>query len=88
MRVRAIIVSLLGLLIAESCYAYSPKQIEFYAKQLSPRKNTCVQRARIAKEVAERDGWATRYIHEVNSRGRHRALALIDKTGKVWEILH
>ena len=76
------------MLLAQTAYAYTPKQIEFYAKQRSPKKNTCVERARIAKELALKDGWQARYIHEVNARGRHRALALIDKTGKTWEILH
>lgn len=75
------------MFLAETAYAYTPKQIEFYAKQRYPKAATCKERARVAKEIAEKDGWRTWFIHEVNSRGRHRALGM-EKNGVVVEILH
>ena len=78
---------LITLLLTTPSYAYHPKQIESYAKRVYPKKNTCVLRSQIAKEVAEADGYTCQYgIVQTGSQTYHSFLKL-EKDGKHYEIL-
>ena len=75
------------VLLCSTAYAYHPKQIESYAKRVYPKKNTCVLRSQIAKEVAEADGYTCQYGIVQTGPQTYHSYLIMEKDGKHYEIL-
>lgn len=75
------------LLITTPAHAYHPKQIEHYVNRVYRQEGGCALRSKLAKEVAEKDGYVCEYgVDEVRPRVYHSYL-IMEKDGKRYEIL-
>ena len=77
----------IGLLVSTPAHAYHPKQIEHYVNRVYRQEGGCALRSKLAKEVAEADGYTCQYaIIQTGSQTYHSYLKM-EKDGKRYEIL-
>ena len=74
------------ILLTTNAHAYHPKQIESYVKNVYKKKNSCVPRSYLAKQIAEADGYTCEYWTVDYGDKSHRFLKL-EKDGQRYEIL-